>query len=309
MQPCQRSCLGGGQMLSKLTPRNTTPAKSVLMRSRRIRPPALAVLVLLFLFSFPAAQAHSDDFLTASGCSVSNVGYLTELAKEYERRSGVKIFVRGGGSVVGIEELRSGKVDFAAACRPKDASDPGDITFVQVAWDALVFIIHKTNPVDSVTLDEVRAIYAGRIVDWKQLKGRAAPIRVIVSRTKKGLSGVEASLRDMVLRGGEPVETKNTISVASTGIVEQLVEETPEGFAATGILSARKRNVKILKVGGVAPTNKAVTGNHYPLKRPLYLIVPRAPKPEVKRFVAFALSSEGQRFLRSRNVLSLTDLK
>ena len=72
--------------------------------------PALAVTLLL-LFAPP--DAHSADYLSISGCSVSNVGYLTELAKEYERRTGEKVFVRGGGSVVGIEDLRSGKVDLA----------------------------------------------------------------------------------------------------------------------------------------------------------------------------------------------------
>lgn len=69
---------------------------------------------------------------------------LIELAKDYERRTGVKVFARGGGSVVGIEDLRGGKVNFAAACRAKEAGDPNDLQFIQVAWDVLAFIVHKT---------------------------------------------------------------------------------------------------------------------------------------------------------------------
>jgi phosphate transport system substrate-binding protein len=244
-----------------------------------------------------------------SGCSISNVGYLTELADEYEKRTGVKIFVRGGGSVVGIEDLRSGKVDFAASCRPRDAGDPADITYVQVAWDALAFIVHKSNPVENITLDEVRSIYAGRITDWKQLNGREAPVKVFISRTKTGLSGVEASTRQLVLNGKEPVESANTVFVASSGLVEQMVEENPEGFATTGITSARKRNVKILKVNGIAPTNKAIITNQYPLKRPLFILMPKNPKPEVKKFVDFTLSRAGQRFIQSLNVISILDVK
>jgi phosphate transport system substrate-binding protein len=253
--------------------------------------------------------ALAADYLTGSGCSVSNVGYLTELAKDYERRRGVKVFVRGGGSVVGIEDLRSGKVDFAAACRAKEAGDPEDVEFVQVAWDVLVFIVHKTNPVGNITLDAVRAIYSGNVTNWKQLKGIDAPIKTYISRPKKGLSGVEASTRKMVLNGKDPVTSPHIYSVASTGIVEQMVEDTPEGFATTGYTSARKRNVKMLKVGGVAPTHKNIIGLRYPMKRPLFILVPRSPKPEVKKFVDYVLGKEGQEFIRSQGVVPLMDLK
>ena len=133
----------------------------------------LPLLFMLFpLLFFRPSNTFAADYLTVSGCSISNFGYLSALADEYERRTGVKVFVRGGGSVVSIEDLRSGKVDFASVCRPKDAGDPADITYVQVAWDALVFIVHKSNPLSSVSLDNVRSLYAGRITNRKQLKGR-----------------------------------------------------------------------------------------------------------------------------------------
>lgn len=269
---------------------------------------ALVMLCAAAAIFSSAVAAAAADFLTASGCSVSNVGYLTDLAKEYERRKGVKIYVRGGGSVVGIEDLRSGKVDFAAACRNKEKGDPEDVQFIQVAWDALVFIVHKSNPVDSISVDQARAIYSGQLTNWKQLGGKDAPIKVFVSRPRKGLSGVEASTRSMVLKGAEPAPTQNTVFLASTGIVEQMVEDTPEGFATTGFTSARKRALKMLRVDRVMPTVRSITARKYPLKRPLYILIPGHPKPEVKRFLEFVLGKEGQHFIRSLGVVSLTDI-
>ena len=266
------------------------------------------LVVLSFLLFFPP-RSDAADHLTASGCSVSNVGYLTELAKEYERRTGIKVLVRGGGSAVGIEDLRSAKVDFAASCRSKSAGDPEDVTFIKVAWDALVFIVHPSNPLTSLSLDNVRAIYAGGITNWRQLKGPNLPIKVFISRARQGLSGVEASTNAMVLNGKEPVETPNTLFLASTGIVEQMVETTPEGFATTGYTSARKRHVKMLKVDGIAPTVGSIIQQRYPLKRPLYILLPEYPKPEVRKFVDFVLSRDGQMYLRSLNVVSLLDVK
>lgn len=278
-----------------------------LSTSRGAYPLAILVAFTCLWFSLPFAYAR--DYLTGSGCSVSNIGYLTDLAKEYERRTGVRVLVRGGGSVVGIEDLRNGKVDFAATCRPKAAGDPEDVTFIQVAWDALVFIVHPSNPIENLSLNDVRAIYAGRITDWRQVQGRSGPIKVFISRAKQGLSGVEASTKSLVLDGQDPAETANTLFVASTGIVEQMVEETPGAFATTGFTSARKRIVKILKVNGVSPSIKTIIRSNYPLKRPLFILLPKKPKPEAKKFIDFVLSRDGQKFIRSLNVVSLLDAK
>jgi phosphate transport system substrate-binding protein len=266
------------------------------------------LLILLAVSFCWSASAHSES-ITGSGCSVSNVGYLQELAKEYERQTGVKVLVRGGGTVVGIEDVRRGRVDFAAACRKKSDDDPADVDFIQVAWDALAFIVHKSNPLNDISLDEVRDIYAGKITNWSQLKGKDSPIKIFVSRSKKGLSGVEGATRDLVLKGKEVVETPHTVFLASTAIVEQMIEDTPGGFATTGFSSARKRDVKMLKVNGVAAEKKNIINNRYPLKRPLFLLVPKKAKPAVRNFVDFALSNKGQKFISSQGVVSLIDLK
>ncbi len=267
---------------------------------------SLAFVVYLWSTPSPVIAA---DYLTGSGCSVSNIGYLTDLAKEYEKRTGVKVLVRGGGSVIGIEDLRNGKVDFAAACRPKTAADPEEVSFIQVAWDALVFIVHPSNSIKNITLEEARGIYEGRITDWRQLTGQKAPVKVFISRSKKGLSGVEASTKSLVLKNNEPAESDHTVFVASSGIVEQMVETTAEGFAATGYTSARKRAVRMLKLNGIYPTTKNIIQKKYPLKRPLYILIPKNPKPAVKKFVDFVLSKDGQQFIQSLNVISLLDIK
>ena len=269
----------------------------------------LLFFIILCISLGVRTEAWSSDYITGSGCSVSNVGYLTELAKEYERRTGVRVLVRGGGTVVGIEDLRNGKVDFAASCRSRDAGDPEDVQFIQVAWDALVFIVHKSNPAVNISLDEARAVYAGKITAWKQLKGDDVSIKIFISRAKRGLSGVEAATKLLVLKGKEPAATSNTFLVPSTAIVEQMVESTPEGFATTGFTSGRKRNVKMLKVNGVYPTKMNITNKKYGLMRPLFILIPAVPKPEVKKFVDFTLSKDGQNFIGSLGVVSLIDIK
>ncbi|MDA8099039.1 MAG: phosphate ABC transporter substrate-binding protein [Nitrospiraceae bacterium] len=270
--------------------------------------PSFVIVAFLIILITPTTPVLAADYIAGSGCSVSNEGYLTELAREYERRTGVRVLVRGGGSAVGIDDLRSGKVDFAASCRSREKDDPQDVQFVQVAWDALVFIVHPSNTVSSVTAAQIHDILMNRIRDWKQLKGRDGRIKLFISRARIGLSGVESSTKSLILQGKEPVESPDTLFLASTGIVEQMVEKTPDGFAVTGFSSAQKRAVKLLKVNGVKPTVKNIISGAYPYRRPLFILLPHSPKPEVQRFVDYILSKEGQKFIRSQNVVSLLDV-
>ncbi|MBI5408179.1 MAG: substrate-binding domain-containing protein [Nitrospirae bacterium] len=273
--------------------------------------PRISGLIILFSVIALNIPGAYPETLVGSGCSVSNTGYLTELAADYERLTAVKMFVRGGGSVVGLEDLKTGKVDFAASCRHRLSGDPKDIQFIQVAWDALVFIVHKSNPLDNISLGDVRTIYAGKITNWKQLKGNDAPVKIFISRPHAihGLSGVETSTKELLLEGNNPLETPNTMSLASTGIVEQMVEKTSEGFGTAGFSSARKRDVKMLKLDGVYPDKKNIANGKYPLKRPLFLLAPKNPKPEVKRFIDFVLSKQGQELISSYGAVSLPDVK
>ncbi len=269
---------------------------------------AILLIAILASVSF-CMPAVAVEHITGSGCSVSVTGYLTDLAKEYERRTGIKVLVRAGGAAVGIDDLRTGSVDFAASCRAKEVGDPQDIQFVQVAWDALVIIVHPSNPVDSITLQEVQDVYGHKITNWSQLRGKDMPIKLFISRAKKGLSGVEASTKALILKGKEPTDGPGVLFLASTGIVEQMVENAPEGFAVTGFTSAQRRAVKMLKVNLVRPTTQNIITGTYPFRRPLFILLPKKPKPEVKKFVEFILSAEGQRFIKSRNVVTLRDVK
>ena len=270
---------------------------------------SLRILLIAVCLSAAVTSASAGQ-LVVSGCSVSNSGYLNALAKEYERKTGTHIFVRGGGSILGISELRGEKIDFAASCKSKDASDPADFEFLPVAWDALVFIVHKSNPLGNITPDEVRRIYEGTLDNWRQLGGSDAVIQSFVTRPQD-MGGIGEALSTYIL-GGKPITLQpNSIVMASSSAVrEQMVETSIVGFASSGFASARKRNVKMLSVNGVAPTKENIISGKYPFRRRLYLVYSRATNnPEVKRFIDYALSNEGQKFISSQGIPSLLEVK
>jgi phosphate transport system substrate-binding protein len=268
----------------------------------------ICIMMACICLAIPG-RAHATAILTASGCSVSNVGYLNDLAREYEKETGTKIFVRGGGSILGLSELHANKIDFAASCQGKSPDDPEDFEFITASWDALVFIVHKSNPLDNITVEEVRAIYEGKIMNWKQIGGPDLKLLSFIS-SAEGMGGIGETLSKLVLNGKRPVKQANSsMQAPSVAIWEQLVERTPEGFATTGFGSARKRNVKMLYVKGVPPTKANIVSGKYPFRRPLYLVIKKNAKPEVRKFIDFVLSKKGQALISSYGMPSLADVK
>jgi phosphate transport system substrate-binding protein len=266
----------------------------------------VSVIVLACLLVPAGARAQS---ISGSGCSVSVPGYLSDIAKAYEQETGNAVLVLGGGSVRGLTDLAEGRMDFAASCQSKTADDPEDFQYVVASWDALVFIVHKDNPVSSITPQQVRDIYDGRIDNWKQLGGPDLNLISVIT-TPKGFGGIGEALEKYILDGRRPQQVRNsTMQASSVAIWEQLVEDMREGFASTGFGSARKRKVKMLKVNGVAPTKENIISGKYPYRRPLYLVTKKNAKPEVRRFIDFVLSPKGQKLISSYGMPSLADLK
>jgi len=268
-----------------------------------------AAIFVLFIFLAAPCKTLAAESLVGSGCSVSVPGYLNDLAKEYEKETGVKMLVLGGGSIRGLTDLQAGRIDFAASCVSKSANDPQDFEFITACWDALVFIVHKSNPVTNISPAQVRNIYEGKITNWEELGGPNLPLISIIS-TPKGMGGIGEALSKMILKGKAVSMQKNaSLQASSTAIWEQLVEDMPEGFASTGFGSARKRNVRMLTVNGVSPTRENIISDRYPYRRPLYLVIKKNPRPEIRKFVDFVLSKKGQALISSYGMASLADLK
>ncbi|MBA4372793.1 MAG: hypothetical protein C0402_07995 [Thermodesulfovibrio sp.] len=266
----------------------------------------VAFVIVLFSPLTPGADAVT---LTGSGCSVSTVGYLIDLAKEYEKETGVKMHIVGGGSPSGLTSLGADKVDFAASCKGPSPKSSLDFDYIPVAWDALVFIVHKSNPLNDLTPEKVMDIYSGSFTNWKQLGGPDMKIISYISGAGS-MGGIGESLSKMVLKGKEVSATRNSsVQASSVAIWEQLVEKTPGGFASTGFSSAKKRNVKMLKVNGISPTKANIITDRYPLRRPLYIVMKKDASPETRKFIEYVLSKKGQFLISSYGMVSLPEVK
>jgi len=215
-----------------------------------------------------------------------------------EKHPDADIMVRGGGSGTGIAALIDGATDIANSSRPmktkemKQAREKGvNPVGTVIALDGIAVIVHRSNPINEISLEDLKKIYTGNTSNWSSLgaKGKI----VVVSRD--AASGTFEVFNEKVLTGAKL--TESALMQASNLEIARTVEQTPGGIGYVG-LGYISDKVKVLKVNGVTPSEQTVRNGSYPLARPLYMYTNGAPKGLAKSFIDFILSNEGQKIVR-----------
>jgi len=256
------------------------------------------------LLNTSVAVAAETKTLRWVGCGISKKAFMKELATAYEKKTGVKIEIHGGGATRGIREVAANTADLGGSCRYKigQTAEERAAELEPVAWDALAVIAHPDNPVKNITLDQIRGIYLGKITNWNQLGGNNAKIRLMARKGK--ISGVGRAIRKLVFANYEQDFSASEF-VKSSGPLEKAVEKDVNALGITGISSSRKRQVKNLTLEGKAPSYENIRKGTYGLYRPLYLVVNRKGDnyKEVDKFIKYAHSQEGQAVIKANGVV------
>jgi phosphate transport system substrate-binding protein len=232
-------------------------------------------------------------------------------AEQYHKEHpNVSVQVLGGGSGVGIASLIDGNCDLANTSRKmedkeirrakdKRGVEPREII---VGYDALAIYVHKDNPRNSISIEELAEVYGeyGTITRWSQLGVPLGAIDhdKIIRVSRQNSSGTYAYFRKVVLGKGRDMELGSIDQCGSKDVVA-LVSRTPSsiGYSGMGYTTAE---VKMLKVSkrrgepGVAPTVENARNHTYPITRPLQIYVLGEPAGTVREYLDWILSPEGQ---------------
>jgi phosphate transport system substrate-binding protein len=264
-------------------------------------------LVLVMLAVIVAVKpAWGADGLKWVGCGISKKAFMGALAAAYEKKTGVKISLEGGGATRGIVDVASGKADMGGTCRhvlPR--TEERGVKLVPVGWDALVVIVNPSNSVNNLTMAQLKDIFTGKITNWKEVGGRDRKILVVVRKGK--ISGVGRMFRELAFKNPEQDFTKNADVEKESSNVEKTVETDPAAIAVSGVSSAHKRAVKMLMINGKAPVRENIADGSYLLYRPLYLVTKVNAPEAVAKFIAFAQSEEGQSVISGEGTVNLKE--
>jgi len=257
-------------------------------------------------FPEPAAPRMAAALQIKGSDTMVNLGQAW--AEAFNRlHPDVNIAVTGGGSGTGIAALISGTCDIAESSRAVEDKEiqqakANGVAFNQeiVGLDGIVVVVHPSNPVTSLTMDQLREIFMGNIKRWKVLGGADIPI-VLLSREVN--SGTHIFFKEHVLRRSKKKATEEfspgaLMMPSSFSIAEEVAHnENAVGYYGLGYISPRQKVVAVAKDGRspfIKPTIESVLANTYPISRPLYLYTNGRPAGLVKDFVDFVYSKEGQ---------------
>jgi phosphate transport system substrate-binding protein len=260
-----------------------------------------------FLLLTSAFAAKDKNSIQING-SDTMVNLAQAWAEKYMEKNPTDfVAVTGGGSGTGISSLISGTCDITMSSRnikTKEidlAKQKGVSPYeVKVALDGLAVVVHPSNPVSGLTIEQLAGIFTGKITNWKELGGDDKKI-VVLSREVN--SGTHVYFKEHVLRRGDPGSQEEfapgALMLSSSQAIADEVANNPNsiGYYGMGYISPKQKAVAVAldeKPEYITPSVENVVNGKYPISRPLFFYSNKEPCGVVKKFVDFALSREGQ---------------
>jgi phosphate transport system substrate-binding protein len=269
-----------------------------------------SITLMLLAGLFLTSTAVPQDLIQIKGSDTA-VNLVQRLSEVYmEQFPNTAIAVTGGGSGVGIASLISNRVDIADASRPmKDkeyaaAKENGVIPYeIVIGIDGLSVIVNAANPVNSLTIDQIGAIFKGKILNWSEVGGPNIPVSLYGRQPN---SGTFVFFQEHVL-GNKDYSPKMKQMNGNAQIVEG-IKADKAGIGYVGVGYVFDDNGKVMEGIGVLevalnanakPVTPLVAENvksgAYPIARALFQYTNGKPKGAVKDFIAFEVGPEGQK--------------
>jgi phosphate transport system substrate-binding protein len=270
---------------------------------------SILVGFVLGVFLLGCGRGDSGRTIIQVKGSDTEVNLVQALAETFmSHHPDVSIAVTGGGSGTGIAAIINQQTDIANSSRSmrqeeiQQARDRGvEPVAIIFAVDGLALITHETMTVPSLTVEQVGRIYRGEVTNWNEVGGPNLPI-VLYGRQSN--SGTFVYFRDNVLGGDYSPRMRNMNGTAQ--IVEAVRQDRAGiGYVGIGYISDREggtaRGIKVVNISNVADSDPVspldpdnVISGLYPISRPLYQFTNGLPTENIKKFIQWELSPEGQ---------------
>ena len=258
----------------------------------------LALILSLSLLGCRGKAETTHHALCVAG-STSVQPFAEKLAEVYmEEHPGARIDVQGGGSSAGIFAAQQGAADLGASSRELVKSEKS-LHEIPIAWDGIAVIVHPSNPLTNLTLEQLRRIFQGRITNWKAL---GLPPHEIDLISREEGSGTREAFEHLVM--GKTEVTQGALVQDSNGSVREIVAGDPYslGYISAGLVDNR---VKAVAVDGILPTRENIKSQKYKLVRRFLLVSRQIPTGQCQAFIHFILSPPGQRLLEAEGLVGV----
>ena len=257
---------------------------------------------------FVAAPAMAAEHEIVINGSTTVLPVMQKIAEAFMGANpDINLAISGGGSGNGIKALNEGLCQIAMSSRDIKASEREEAASknvkpyrITIAMDALVPVVHPDNPVNVLTVEQLREIYMGKITNWKELGGEDDKI-VVISRDTS--SGTYETWEETIMKK-EKVAPQALLQ-ASNGAVVQTVSRNKKaiGYIGFGYLND---SLKKVDVNGMTASAQTALDGTWPITRELYLFTNRKPEGSVQKLIDFTLDPQkGQKYVLETGYIPL----
>jgi len=250
---------------------------------------------ILVLFASTTLTAETQfDLETAGDHSVWIL--VNDIKPDFEKKTGLsmnlipELAIVGKGCAKGQVKAVTGEPDkyFGLICCILDdhTIKKSNLKIYPFAREPMAIIVNRDNPVDDLTLDQVRDIFSGKISNWKTVGGRDRKIVVITQlHCKKYTPNWMGIFRD-------PGKfTRNRLDVTAQPKMAKMVSDFREAIGHLEMTSVVENSdvsdVKVLSINGYMPTTENMEKGLYPLYGPLAIITKGEARGNVVRFIDY----------------------
>lgn len=280
----------------------------------------LAVLVLVLLVFAVAGCSKRDKQDSQNKKSVTIKGsdtmvhLMSTMAEAYMKfKAGDQVSVTGGGSGTGIAAIINGTTDICASSRDmqqkeKDDAKSKNVNIVEkvIAFDGLAVIVHPDNPINELTMEQVKKVFTGAYKNWKELGGPDQPITAL---SRESNSGTYVFFQEHVLEKENFDPTVKLMPASSS--IAQSISQDKWSIGYLGLGYTKEGNIKVLNIKkdanslAVTPNHNTVLDKSYSIARPLFLIFNGEPQGINASFLEFSVSPEGQKIVEETGYVTL----
>ena len=206
-----------------------------------------------------------------------------------------------------VAETEAGTADIASSSRGLNADEQDlGLTPIVIAHDGIAVIVNDDNPVDNLSTEQLRDIYAGKITNWKEVGGEDLRIQVI---NRDEASGTREAFRTIVM-DGTPFDRRSAV-LSGTGQVRDVVSRSRGaiGYISLGFVESlnAKTSVKAVSVNHVEASEKTVASGGYPISRDLYFFVKGAPSQQAQDYIDYVTSEKMDKQIREAGFIPVTN--
>lgn len=243
------------------------------------------------------------------GGAGSGMVALEAIAPSFEAANpGAKVnFAASIGTDGGIKAVYAGTLPLGATARPPKEKEMAEtpVTYRKVARDALVFAVHPSVTVTSLTSQQLRDIYTGKVTNWSKVGGNDLAIKVLVRPEDETPTGILR--KEGAVFGPATVFGPGAVLLARAEDMVEAILTTADaiGYTSLGAITMESKQFKTVMVDGVAPSAANVESGRYPYFMELGVVTKGEPTGLVKALLDFVGSNEGKAALREASYLPL----